>query len=258
MRAQHNNSNRLLGPMLAILAGVLLLASLPFLGVVSVIVRVTLLAAAALAAVGGILMYRASPRFRDWFTAKLDEQPQYKGLRLRDGISLAAGHSWLRSERSRAIVGVDDLLQRVLGPVDSVDLPPAGQRVRRGLSLMSLQHGDRRITLRAPLDGTVVRRNTTLLEDPTAINRDPYGRGWAVEIREETPSRRVALHDGVDARHWFQDEVDRLLTSIQSRSQYGPAMADGGTLVPDLYRVLDDACWRRVHREFFDIPQDED
>jgi glycine cleavage system H protein len=258
MKAKRTPSHRLLGMTLALFAAVLLVLSLPVLGVVSVVFRVALLAAAAVALVVGAVAYGASPRFRSWFGSKLDDQPLYKGLRLRDGISLAEGHAWMRTERERVLVGADDLVQRVLGPLDEIELPEAGRTVARGDPLMVLRRGPRRLRLLSPVAGTVVRRNTTLLDEPRQVNEDPYGSGWTVELREQQPAERSRLYGGPQARSWFQDEVDRLVATIEPTSQYGPAMADGGSLVSDLYRVLDDATWRRVHRQFFELSRNED
>jgi glycine cleavage system H protein len=52
----------------------------------------------------------------------------------------------------------------------------------------------------APCDGTIVRFNPRLLEDPSAINVDGYGNGWLFEMRTAgdgtlTPEEYMAFLD---------------------------------------------------------------
>jgi glycine cleavage system H protein len=252
MKGKRSIPKLLLGIAVGVFAALLLVLSLPLFAAVAVVLRVILLAIAIAALLGSVVVYLLSPRFRSWLTAQLDEQPKYKGLRLRNGVSLADGHSWVRPKRRGSVIGVDDLAQRALGPIDSVELPETGAMVWRGEPFITLHHGSRRLELRSPLSGTVLRRNTDLLEQPSQVNGDPYGRGWAVEIMELQPPSSRRLHEGERARIWFHDEIDQLIETIEPTTRSVQTMADGGTFVEDLYRVLDDATWRRVHRRFFE------
>lgn len=258
MKTTRRRSASPLRATLALTAVIILMLSLPLLAVVSVVLRVSLLAALLVLGVGAVIAHRTSPRFRAWFDAFLDEQPAYKGLRLRDSIALSDGHSWVRAEQGRAIVGMDDLAQSALGPVDHIDLPEPGSYFRRGEPFVALQHGSRQLEIASPLTGAVVRRNISLFRDPSRANKDPYGAGWMVELREEDPSEHARLHAGSDARPWFREEIDRFIHAISPETPYGTAMADGGVLVDELHRALDDASWDRVRHEFFEVqPREE-
>ena len=48
----------------------------------------------------------------------------------------------------------------------------------------------------APLSGSVVAVNTTLVESPEVINTDPYGEGWMLTI---APSAGSPLQELLDA-----------------------------------------------------------
>lgn len=243
---------------LALTAVIVLMLCLPLLAIVSVVLRVTLLAALLVLGVGALIAYRTSRRFRGRLDAFLDEQPAYKGLRLRDGLALADGHSWVRGDRGRAIVGMDDLAQSALGPIDGIDLPQPGHRFRRGEPFVALRNGARQLEIGAPLTGSIVRRNIALFHEPGRANKDPYGSGWMVELREEDLSEHDHLHAGSDARPWFRDEVDRFIGALSPTTPYGAAMADGGELVDELHRALDDQSWERVRHEFFELNEREE
>ena len=47
----------------------------------------------------------------------------------------------------------------------------------------------------APLSGEIVEVNTTLADNPQAINDDPYGDGWMVKVKLSDPSETEALLD---------------------------------------------------------------
>ena len=47
----------------------------------------------------------------------------------------------------------------------------------------------------APLTGEIVEVNEALADAPEAINDDPYGEGWMVQVRLTEPSEVDALMD---------------------------------------------------------------
>lgn len=208
-----------------------------------------------LASIVGVLaavLYVVSPYFRGWLDAKIDEQVHYKGLRLVSGTDLHSSHSWARILFWHVLVGADDLVQAVLGPVQAVDLPPVGKRVEEGDRLFCLRRGNRCVEVRAPITGTVLARNETLVKHPGFVNDEPFHRGWAVRLRAENVSegRRRLLH-GDEARTWFGREIDRLMTSLHADEGVKACLADGGDLVQDLYRHIDDDAWKRLTESFF-------
>ena len=196
--------------------------------------------------------YIASPNFRGWLDAKIDERVDCKGLRLVSEIDLHPSHSWARILFWHVLVGADDLVQAALGPVQAVDLPPVGKRVEEGDRLFCLRRGDRCVEVRAPIAGTVLARNETLVRHPGIVNDEPFHRGWAVRLRAEDvhEGRRHLLH-GAEARAWFGREIDRLMTSLHTDEGAQACLADGGALVEDLYRHIDDDAWKRVTESFF-------
>jgi glycine cleavage system H protein len=237
-----------------VLAALFLVASLPALAVISVLLRAAILAIAIVALTAAGLAYWFSPRFRLWCASCLDTHTDYKGVRLRDDVALAPGHTWVRTSAHRATVGPDDLVQLALGPLDWVWLPAAGSWVDAGATLITLGAGDRELDLRAPVAGRVRRVNEELLKHPIRANEDPYGAGWAVDIETDADHVGATLKRGCHARVWMRNEVDRFLSTLQDTSTAPVVMADGGLLVADLNRALSDKTWERIRREFF-VPE---
>ncbi len=48
--------------------------------------------------------------------------------------------------------------------------------------------------------------------------------------------------------------MDRLVASMHGEEAIETSLADGGTLVDDLYRHIDDDAWKRLTESFF-VPQ---
>jgi glycine cleavage system H protein len=96
------------------------------------------------------------------------------------------GHMWLRPMSLETVrVGVDDIAQRVLPEIDAIALPEAGTRVRAGEPIADLRFADGHITLRAPVAGTIAAANPRLVNAPVLLHRDPYRRGWFVDITSD-------------------------------------------------------------------------
>jgi glycine cleavage system H lipoate-binding protein len=234
---------------LAVTGGVgLFLLAIPVFAVLVFVLRAALLVVAILALAAGVVLYFTSARFRAWSNTVTESVLTYKGLRLSSDVAMHAGHGWARMVGDHVMVGADDLLPTVLGPVQRVELPPAGQAVARGDVLFRLHRGDRTVDVPSPVDGVVVTNNDVLERQPGLVNADPFRRGWAVMLRgaSEGPRDWIGLRRGQDAGAWFRVEVDRLLAVVLHDAGAVPTMADGGAVAHDLYMQIDDATWRRV------------
>lgn len=230
------------------------LVALPLLVVLVFVLRPVLMVGIVGALVGSVVLYLFSPRFRAWLNAPAVNQNRFSGLRLSPDIDVHASHSWARfeAEDAAAAVGVDDLLQATLGPVEAVELPSVGRQVNQGDCLFSLRRGNRTVDVRAPLSGIVLDRNVALLSRPWLINTEPFTGGWAVRLDVgKAPQERQTLLRGARAEAWFQEEIDRLFSSVLVEKGAAPTLADGGTLAGDLHQHIDDRGWKQLKETFF-------
>lgn len=224
--------------------------TLPMVATLAFVFRMALLAAFA----GVVIAFVASPRLRRYVVREADATINYAGVQLPYDELMHPAHSWARpGNGGEMLIGADDLMQRALGPVEEVTLPTLGTRVRQGEVLWRMRHGGRQVAVKAPLDGVVTRVNGLLAAQPTLINDAPYGAGWAAVIAPTNMrENRKQLRRGARARDWFRGEVDRIKQTLAPQLLPSPVMQDGGALVSDLHRQMDDATWDRVKNSFFE------
>lgn len=131
------------------------------------------------------------------------------------------GHSWIKFTSPRlARVGLDDFTQKVLGSIDSIQLPRIGEPVRQGDPLFMLRVGEHKVFLPAPSDGIVSRVNTELATHPRSLHASPYDAGWICEIQPENISKNMReLLTGDDAVSWELHELSKLQRFIERRGE---------------------------------------
>jgi len=93
-------------------------------------------------------------------------------------------HEWLKpAADGTAQVGITAYAQDALGDVVFVDLPELGAAFGQGEEFGTVESVKTVSELNMPAAGVVLAVNDTLAEHPEAVNEDPYGNGWMVQIR---------------------------------------------------------------------------
>jgi glycine cleavage system H lipoate-binding protein len=169
------------------------------------------------------------------------------GLFWRAHTYYTPAHAWLRERAGRLRVGLDDLAVRLLGRIDQLTLPLVGEYLKAGDPLMTIGTGPTALLIRAPIEGIVQRVNSELAYTPEALSRDPYRRGWIVEMVPADRGYRNLLRDE-RAKGWFTNEASRLAVALEHAA--GIAAADGGELVIPSELLLTDEAKRALARQF--------
>jgi glycine cleavage system H lipoate-binding protein len=174
------------------------------------------------------------------------------------GLFFHRGHTWANLLYSGQVkVGLDDFLQRLLGRIDDIALPPVGATVKEGEPFVTIRQGGRTATLRAPIGGEVCAVNGELAKNLTLLRRDPYTRGWFVALRPTALAADLSrMNVGEDAGGWLRGEVSRFqkflsdVLRAEHHSLVGLTAADGGVHVDCLLEHVDEDTWRRFQKEF--------
>lgn len=119
-------------------------------------------------------------------------------------LKYSSDHEWVRTEGEIATIGITDFAQSQLGDIVFIDVPSVGETLGSGDVFGSIEAVKTVSDAFLPVAGEIMEFNEALLDDPAAVNRDPYGEGWIIRIRMINPA-----------------EVDGLLSAEQYAAQIG-------------------------------------
>lgn len=162
------------------------------------------------------------------------------------GVFVSAGHTWASIKPNGALViGLDDFIQRIIGSIESIQLPFVGQSVKRGETLFSLSQGGSWLAVPSPVSGKVTSVNNALAGSVGIVQTSPFEAGWICHLE---PTQLAAdlrhLKIGEEAAAWYELEVDRYM-EVQRTANSNPATA------------VDDSHWRlRAARRFLGASSD--
>ncbi len=179
-------------------------------------------------------------------------QPAYvEGFLVPEQFRYHAGHSWLLKERRHLVrVGVDEFAAVLTGPMEKIELPKPGHWLRQGQKAWAFYRDGEKTEMVSPIEGEIVEVNSEVLDDPSLLGKDPYGRGWLMTVfvpDEESTARNLVPQKLV--RHWMREAVERLYARQPQLA--GAVAADGGRPTDDIFAALPDASWKELTREFF-------
>jgi glycine cleavage system H protein len=100
-------------------------------------------------------------------------------------LRYAATHEWARLEGDTCTIGITKFAVDQLTDVVYIELPDVGDHVFANEDFGEIESVKSVNDLYAPCDGEVIAVNKALEEDPTIINKDPYGQGWMIKIKVE-------------------------------------------------------------------------
>lgn len=117
-------------------------------------------------------------------------------------------HVWVKIEGEKRIrIGLSDFGQRIAGKVLAVRIRPPGTHVAAKKGVATVETGKWVGMIRTPVAGTIVEVNNEVVQNPSLINTDPYGKGWiaVLEVEDVTPVK--SLHHGEELRSWIMQEA---------------------------------------------------
>lgn len=100
-------------------------------------------------------------------------------------LRFAESHEWAFLEGDICTIGITKYAVEQLTDIVYIELPEVGDHVFRGEGFGEIESVKSVNDLYAPVDGEVVTINEKLIDDPTKISGDPYGKGWMVKVKVE-------------------------------------------------------------------------
>jgi len=112
-------------------------------------------------------------------------------------------HEWARRDGDTIVIGITDYAQDALGDITFLELPEVGRSLAAAETFGVVESVKTYSDLYAPIAGEVVETNVAAVDDPAAINTDPYS-VWLIRI---APSD-AASFDGLMSAAEYDALVD--------------------------------------------------
>jgi glycine cleavage system H protein len=116
-----------------------------------------------------------------------------------DDVRYTAEHEWARLENGLVTVGITSYASEQLGDVVFVELPEVGRQLEAMKPFGVVEAVKTVSDLFAPIAGEVVEVNARLVDQPGAVNEQPYGEGWLIRLR---PARAQDVESLMSSRDY--------------------------------------------------------
>lgn len=116
-------------------------------------------------------------------------------------------HEWIRVEGETATIGITDHAQKELGDVVFVELPDLGEIFDEGQEFGTIESVKAVSELFLPVAGEIVEVNKTLVDEPNAVNEDPHGDGWLVQVKVTSDGALDGLMNAAAYEKFVEEEA---------------------------------------------------
>jgi glycine cleavage system H protein len=121
------------------------------------------------------------------------------------GLKFSEDHLWVLEMGETARIGLSEYAQEQLGEIISVAHAEIGRFIEPGDTIGELESQKTVIELVSPITGTIKAVNGIVVEDPSLINVDPYGKGWLVEVEINEPEEIERLMSAEEYEAFAED-----------------------------------------------------
>ncbi len=169
------------------------------------------------------------------------------------GVFISAGHCWMSMEQEGAVkVGLDDFAKKLIGKIDSLELPNLGMIVKSGQPLFSVKQQNRSIAFNSPVSGKITRINTLLKNNLEQLDLNPYESNWICEIDADDLDTEIKnLKIGKAAVSFYQDDLEHFI-NLKKKSGISNNDSHGeNELYIGEFEKLDESNWNKMVTEFF-------
>ena len=103
-------------------------------------------------------------------------------FKVKKGLQYTEDGTWLKVENENIRVGVSDFFQSRGGDIVYLELPGVGDKVKRQEEIIKIETIKAVLTIKSPIDGTIIKINSLLNDKPELVNEDPYEKGWLILV----------------------------------------------------------------------------
>ena len=172
------------------------------------------------------------------------------------GVFIAKNHTWFTiNQEGITKIGIDDFAKKLIGKIDSIELPNLGMELKAGQPLFTIKQGNRSVTFNSPVSGKVSQVDTLLKDNPAALDITSYDRNWICALDTENIDDEIkGMSIGKSAVNFYQDDIEkfRILMKdlIKSQNKNEDYLESDQIYVGQLEK-LTNGNWQKIVAEFF-------
>lgn len=126
---------------------------------------------------------------------------------LKDELLYDTHNNWVKIEGDTATFGYTDVGMKRARDIAFVELPKKGAAVVKDQGCGAIESAKWAGEIIAPVSGSIIEVNGSLIDDPTIMNKDPYGSGWVAKIKMINRAEAASLMNAAAAAEWVKKEV---------------------------------------------------
>ncbi|HPV86867.1 MAG TPA: glycine cleavage system protein GcvH [Caldisericia bacterium] len=132
--------------------------------------------------------------------------PKIGDYNLPDDLYYHKEHFWVKKDGNVAIIGIDEFGTKLAGEISFIELPMEDDEVSQNDQVGSLETGKWLGKIYSPVSGTVIAVNEDAVDDPSAINKDPYN-NWLFKVEMKDAGELGKLYGGDKIAPWLENEI---------------------------------------------------
>ncbi|MBX2921803.1 MAG: glycine cleavage system protein GcvH [Chitinophagaceae bacterium] len=110
-------------------------------------------------------------------------------MKFPENLRYTKEHEWVRLEDGGiAVIGITEFAQSELGDIVYVEIETKDQHLAAASVFGTVEAVKTVSDLFLPVAGTVIEINSGLNNSPELVNSDPYGEGWMIKVKVDSPA----------------------------------------------------------------------
>ena len=97
-------------------------------------------------------------------------------------------HEWVSVEGDIATIGITKHAAEMLGDIVFVELPEKGKNAEKEDQVGVVESTKAASDIYSPIAGDILEVNQSIVDDPSAVNKDPEGSAWFFKIKIKNKS----------------------------------------------------------------------
>ena len=102
-------------------------------------------------------------------------------------------HEWHKPEGDLVVIGISQFAVDELTDITYVDVKKQSGPIKAGDAIGEIESVKATSDIYCGIDGEVVAVNQAVIDDPSLINKSPYGDGWLIKVKPADPSQLEKL-----------------------------------------------------------------